>query len=272
MPHYFITFKCHVNDTQLFEEILILLLNKIKYQYYSIEKDNTCDRHLHIITQDCYSDRSKVIQVLNSKYFKNAWKALSEANTIINPEYKKQGLDVRLEEDVKYRIGYIFKENPMRRHTGSLTPKELSEATNYFLIKDKYDKEKDLQKQRENIILLTGRTAYAKIIDYCKRHSIRCNSPELYYRMVKDRYAFSNISFKQIGRIFRELRIMENVEEPEDKQILLSDLHQDNPNIKEYSEEREDIERLINILKDKQLTPEEQHQFTIIKNKHFITT
>lgn len=271
MPQYLLTFRCHPNDTQLFEDIHILILNKIKYDYYSIEKDNTCDRHLHMITQD-YKDNSKIIQVLNSKYFLNAWKALEENNTGIDRTYKEKALQVLRIEDIKYYIGYIFKENPQRRSCGTASLEDLKNATDYYLIKSKYDKEKELEKERENIILLTGRTAYAKIIDYCKRHNIGCNSPELYYRMVKDRYAFSNISFKQIGRIFRELRIMNNVEEPEDKQILLSDLHQDNPNIKDYSEEREDIEKLIKILKDKELTPSEMHQFTIIKNKHFITT
>eukprot|EP01049_Picozoa_sp_SAG25_P023953 SAG25_NODE_10522_length_330_cov_1.341991_1_plen_75_part_01 len=67
---FFLTLRCSPLDTQLFEDIIILLLQETTTfisHTYSIEKDKTPDRHLHLLAETNHRDVSHFKQILKKK-------------------------------------------------------------------------------------------------------------------------------------------------------------------------------------------------------------
>ena len=84
---FFLTLRCSPLDTQLFEDITILLLQETSQftsHSYSVEKDDTPDRHIHILMRTDHRDVSHFKQILKKKKFEPFMKLLKNKNVETN--------------------------------------------------------------------------------------------------------------------------------------------------------------------------------------------
>lgn len=238
LKYFFLTIRPHPNDIILFEDFLILFFNfikfnkNIKFSTYSIEKDKTPDRHLHIVLGTKFRDSDKLITALNSKQFKVFKERLKHHDTIwtkriTEDEASNAFINFKVihntEEDVMKTIGYTHKiENNERRDTTALENSFLTECIElYYAHKRNQIKEQDPETQ--SIRTLTLKNALPHILSFCKRNNIGYNNNTIMYKMVQSKYSFVNISAGNISRLFREFRIMFSKERSNDQQELLAE-------------------------------------------------
>lgn len=252
---YLLTARCHPADPEFFEEFLPIFFSKFtklsKEYYYSIEKDGTCDRHLHFLSRgENPKDVNAVKVKLNTKLFKGFINRLKDSETkYIDDDTGFINIKAVRADEFDQTLGYILKDVPPRRYTGSLTPQKIKECLNLHYINER-NKAKTRDPELDSLKIISGRTMVTKIIDFCKRNGIRYDCPSLYYTMVQHGYFFYNVAVQARARCFRELRVYKVQENTNDKMTLLADLHAD-LDLPQQTQECEDIYTLLKILKDK---------------------
>jgi hypothetical protein len=215
MGDYIITLKCHQNDQQLFEDYLVLVTNwlsenknnkNLTRYAWSIEKDGTIDRHLHlfITTRKGFlakEEADKLRRELTTKSFKSIQINLNQSKTII-----KHALDIKkISKTPQKVLGYIHKDNCARTERYNITDQEVLDAIKFYFTTERLDKTLPLVSDWKHV---TNKNFHAIVEDYIK------NKPELSLkdcdliklRMVKDRHTFQ-LPAKDQERYFKELRI-----------------------------------------------------------------
>lgn len=283
LKFFFLTVRPHPNDAPIFEDFLILFFNfintnkNIKFNSYSIEKDNTPDRHLHIILGTSFRDSDKLITALNSKQFKeyksrlkfhdsNWTKRISEedeCSAFINFKVLP-----KTEDDVMKTIGYIHKDSNSRRDTSQLQQKFLSECIELYYVHER-NKAKKSDPEAQCIRTLTLKNAIPHILSFCKRHNIGYDAPAIRYRMVQNKYSFVNISSTNISRLFQEFRVMFGKERSNDKGELQAE-EEVNPYLFLKDEMTEDILSIMRYVRENEedQDPELYSLFCEFKKKH----
>lgn len=265
MYSYLLTARCHPADVPYFEEFLPIFFTKFcqNEYYWTIEKDGTCDRHLHYLSRgENPKDIERVVNKFNAKIFQEFKNRLKDSDTLwidkITNDNPGQGfLNIKTvpKEEFGLTLGYILKEAPARRYTGKLEPDEIENYINLHYINER-NKAKARDPELQSLKILSGRSMVPKVYDYCKRTGTRFDNPELYYLMVQNGYFFGNISSKVRARLFRELRVHTKQElqlnginlQSEDRRILNSEMS-DDYEASEDTGQWEDIIKLLKIIK-----------------------
>lgn len=213
----FITFRAHVSQPQVFEDFMSVFLPYISLNFsiytYSIEKDDSPDRHLHmaVAVDEKIYDTQKFKQKIEAKWLKEFNKRLSLGPTDIKHAYvlkfnedpddetKKIKMN-QLEHKMKI-IGYIHKEINRRTDICGLSQSLITTCCDFYFanrrMENKVDKDWKIISTR-NIHVLTEQ--------FCKEHELDVMSPMLQHHMVKNKYTFCQLSKKQRKMAFAELR------------------------------------------------------------------
>lgn len=221
MPQFLITARCHVLDTNLFEQFLILLHpwldNHDKYAY-SVEEDDTLNRHIHFFIEDNAKDRDAMSRKFTTKTFKQFKQHLSSTNTIWDTFLNIQVIK-NSKEDLLKSLGYVMKDNTKRRGSKGLEQPFILEAVNFYYVSKHVDK----SIIKNDVILITSKNMYAHVKDFCETQKLDYADPTIQYRMVQSGYGFSNVPPKTIKRIFTELQVMHGNSDNDLKEIIMNE-------------------------------------------------
>jgi len=209
MSQYLITLRCHQNDTQLFEDYMILikgwLKNEIKRYSWSIEFDETINRHLHLLVEGDYRDSDKVRRRLSTKEFKSIQIKLKQSKTIIS-----NALDVKkIKEMPQKALGYTQKWSCRRRDHLGFTDQEIVDAVEFYYTTARLEKAQDITDDWKHV---TNKNFHAVVEDFVKKdkeiESFK-DSDLIKLKMVKAKHTFQ-LNNKDQERYFKELRIAHN--------------------------------------------------------------
>lgn len=263
MPNFFLTFRAHVSEPQVFEDFFTIFKNfleKEKKYSYQIEWDDTPQRHIHVIVYD-YKDVSKLQQKFNTKHYKLFKDSLQSKLTNWLSDSDNHGFCkiIRCNDEdplgsSKYYLGYINKHNCSRRGQRSITDAEICDAVQEYYTNKKLSKREE---KNNDIKLITPKNIYSNIISFVKNqeNDTSYNDPALKYKTVKyGHFGYSQVSAKVQAQVFTELRIMNDCENEFDRtHCSLEAVNNENPKESEqyqeldskYKELQKDMERIL---------------------------
>ena len=213
----FITFRAHVSQPQVFEDFMSVFLPYISSNFsiytYSIEKDDSPDRHLHmaVAVDEKIYDTQKLKQKIEAKWLRDFNKRLSLGPTDIKHAYvlkfnedpddenKKIKMN-QLEHKMKI-IGYIHKEINRRTEISGLSQSLITKCCDFYFANRKMENKVD-----NDWKLLTTKNIHILTEQFCKETGQDVMSPLLQYNMVKNKYTFIQLSVKQRKMAFAELK------------------------------------------------------------------
>lgn len=212
MPTCLITIKPSPTDHLLLEDYLILFkewLHKYKHacRYsWSIEKDDTIDRHLH-----CYLEHNekkgsgKIADQLKTTIFKNFIKTLPHttiADVMIN---------VVNSEDPKQHLGYVSKDHTIR-HESDIADEEIISAIKYYFTTEKYKARMLEQAGSTPWKHVTSRTFHPMVEEYLKKNPelSLADTGEIILSMKSNFYTFQ-LPIRDNEKFFKEMKLSHNV-------------------------------------------------------------
>lgn len=219
MPYYCLTFNPQVCESHLLEEYLILLkpfIERFSKFSWSIEKDNTINKHLHLIVYnedpDPKSNFYKKFKTFKFKPFFDKLKNLqTDPNIFLNCKKVKE-----TQEDLQKVLGYVNKDHATRRDKKGFTDGEILSAVEYYYTTEHLDK----QTVKDGWTLITSKNIHPLIEQYCQDNNLSVDHPYLKIKMTRDKYSFINVSPKVISRAFKELRIVHNCSDQNDDEFI----------------------------------------------------
>lgn len=253
MPFYLFTFRPQITEQELFENFITIFipeLKKLTKYSYSIEEDNTLQKHIHVVAESKAKDLSAFKQIFNKKIFKDFKSTLKTKQT------NEHGFDDQKirDEDFLKVLGYVNKETQCLRREYNFTNEEILQAVEYYYTTKHIDKTKNID---NDWTILTTKNAHVIIENYVKEHNIDWNDfmveTVIKTQMQSNKYSFINISDKQTEKLFNEL-IMSNTEcTKEDfhlkqEKVIYRDIHGNK------DEQIEEILRLQKLLKDNDIS------------------
>lgn len=199
MNRYSITFRPHINDNVIFEEVLphiISSLNKGLEYFYTVEKDETRDRHIHI-----YLETKERID----NYFRAVKKILYEkfecTNTVIKVAWKCN--KVNEEHDKKMVLGYQQKEEEYKRRGTNISNEYLEQCKVYY----EENKPPEVQTSKYKLVDMNKNNIKSHILDFCHRMKKPPNHKTL-RKMLEEGYCSSNIPSNSLRRILLECKVI----------------------------------------------------------------
>lgn len=211
-----ITINYHPSETQKFEDTLLFLIPSLKKcdsYAYSIEKDDTPYRHLHIfLSHNTIKEIQKVKQKILPKKIREIIKSCKE--TQFDEKCQDKAIKVvQLKEisDKKGWIGYIFKDNPPRLDSNILDQDYVTECVKIYHANERLDKP-----CQNGWIPLTSRNFHDKVEQFCKKQEYDVNEPSLVYDLIRSRHTFLNLSTKQVKMGIAELKFAHELDDPQD--------------------------------------------------------
>jgi len=212
----FITFNAAASEPQVFEDFIIIFLTHISLKFpfyiYSIEKDGTPSRHLHMLIQHNETEHGKIKQKIEQKYFKDFSKSIQNKSTNLNvalkygsktttidPE-KTFGFTMKIEDKMKC-IGYIFKDITTRNKTSGLSQSLITQCCDFYFSDRRIKNTTDNDWKQ-----LTTKNIHVKIEEFCKETGQDVLSPLLQHNMVKNKHTFIQLSNKQRKMAIAELQ------------------------------------------------------------------
>lgn len=208
----FITYRAHIMEPQVFEDFLTSFLPYISLKFpnyiYSVEKDDTPDRHIHLLLEHKEKDKQKLKQRIEAKYYKDFKKSIQDKQTDLNcaikygkgPDGEDFGFTMKIEDKMKC-IGYIFKDITRRNKNGGLSQSLITQCCDFYFSNRRIKNATD-----NDWKILTTKNIHIKIEQFCKQNNVDVNTPLLQQHMVKDKYTFINLTPKQRKMAFAELR------------------------------------------------------------------
>lgn len=221
---YFITFNPHPNDVKKFNDFLFFLIPAIiKYSDYQlvVEKNKTPDAHFHAIVCDdsirdaeklkisLYKDLKKQYSIFNhtetgkskmsrSKFEAPAWKII---------KLKR--------EDVKNRIGYLFKECYNETRQSNMDLEYQLECLKEYIIQEQINIKQDKYAGLEEWKLLSVGNAHMHIQHFMKENipdDVVTEHSDLDVRtmMQKSNYSFAKLGKKAEEDIWHEIWLRVN--------------------------------------------------------------
>ena len=219
MPYYRITFNPHVSESDLLEKYLILLepfLERFTKYSWSVEKDNTINKHIELIVYnedlDPKCNFSKKFKTFTFKKFFDSLK-----NKQTDPKVFMKCTKVSdTPEDLQFCLGYVNKEHTTRRNQKGFSENEISTAVEYYFLSKHLDK----SYLKEGWILITTKNIHSIIEQYCEDNQLNVDDPLLKLKMTRDKYSFVNVSPNNVSRAFRELKIAHNLSDNYDDKVI----------------------------------------------------
>lgn len=218
---FFLTLRCSPLDIQLFEDIITLLLQEITQfmcHSYSVEKDETPDRHIHILVKTEHRDVSHFKQLLKKKKFEPFFKLLKNKNI----ETNQYALDIKpvKEEDYLNVLGYVYKETFCKRRYSTETQETITNAINT------YHSTKRLEQQNipySKKIVLSVKNFHSHIEQFLIEHPEESIDDwyNMKIKMIMNNYSFFDISDKKVKIAIRELQMIKN---PSQAEVLMDSM------------------------------------------------
>ena len=205
---YSITIRAHQNDIQVFEQYFATLkvfLQNYETYSYSVEWDDSINRHLHLylITSDRDSDSLK--NKLIKKDFKTILNNLNQTQTILSQFINIQKVKDTPEDKLKI-LGYVNKWCCRRRDSKNIPSQQIIDAVEYYTIQKHHEK----TQIKDDVKIVTTKNIYAMTKQFCQDTGTRIDDPCLRLKMTQHKYGFINVTPRNISRAFKELKIMEN--------------------------------------------------------------
>ena len=141
MPHYLFTFRPQITEQDLFENFITIFLPQLKTMInyaYTIEEDDTLQKHIHTLVECKAKDNNAFQQLFNKKIFKDF------KSSLLTKQTNDHGFDNRkvqdAPEDFLKVLGYVMKEPQALRRGYSYPDTKIMEARNYYLTTDHIEK------------------------------------------------------------------------------------------------------------------------------------
>lgn len=199
MNKFSITFRPHINDNIIFEEVfpyIISSLNKAPQYFYTVEKDDTMDRHLHAYIET--TQRS-------DNFFRNLKKILYDrfdaSNTKMSIAWRCHKVD---DDHDKYMVlGYQQKEENYKRRDTNIDETILIDTKNYY----EENKPPEIKTTKYKFIEMNKNNIKNYILEFCEKNDEKIDSTIL-RKMLKKGYCNSNIPQRSLRRIILECKVL----------------------------------------------------------------
>lgn len=204
----FITFRAHVCETQVFEDfinIFLPVLTTFNHYAYSIEEDNSPNRHIHAIFNltSAMKDRSKIDQKFNNKFMKDFKKSLGIKQTKWDACYCSEMVKDTMEDFLKV-LGYCIKDdNVTRRHIKNIPTNFLTQGIKFHVSTAR--NEDDAVKN--DIKIITSKNFHVSCEQFAKKNNMTVHDWELIPKMTHQRHSFQ-ISARDLKKYDAELKFM----------------------------------------------------------------
>lgn len=199
MRKYSLTFRPHINDNLLFEEVypnIVKSLNKAPQYFYTVEKDETMDRHLHAYIE---------IEQRSDNFFRHIKKMLYDkfdaSNTVIGIAWKVHKVDE--EHDKKMVLGYQQKEKEYVRRNSNINSEYLESCEKYYI----ENKPPEIKTTKYKFIEMNKNNIKNHILQFCEKNNEIINH-EILRKMLKKGYCNSNIPQNSLRRIILECKVL----------------------------------------------------------------
>lgn len=227
--NFLLTIRFHPLDFQIFEEAIQYIIPKIKELNnvtYSIEHDNTPDRHFHAVFEHAKSDADKCRNWVCDKFFKNLF---AGTNTKLDTISVNVQMIQKDKHDLMKSTGYCWKElQDSDRKFTMLDDKTISEYVSYYYMSER-NKQKDIQFTNKKMITPKNIWAYYQ----SEEQKLSLTPDDFYEKMLLNNYSFLNISTKQMKQFKHELKYIE--EQNQENTINIRN-HQNDENV-QYDDE-----------------------------------
>ena len=221
MPQYFITFRAHPNDAQLFEDFLTLFLPKItsSLRYvYVVEKDNTPEKHFHCVIEieETKSKNNPMKQYLMGK----KWKAYSKFLRFTETDEKhaivvKTITKLDAEKTFEYYVGYCYKEDNVSRRDTNLNQNDVLNALSQYQALKRIE----INTPKNDWTYIKSNNIHMYIEQFMEKHK-EVNFNNFQLMMVKQKYSFVNITSKQFEIALAEIKVARDIADPVDLRVL----------------------------------------------------
>lgn len=212
-----LTINPHPNDINMFEDILEDLpafLNDFENWFYNIEKDNTPQRHAHIIINYSgsarFDNRSRKIR----KYL------MDKIEGTCSKQYGNKGFlrqsHPKDDHNKKKVLGYAAKDlcpENRTRSSGDVIAHLCKSNVPYWL---EHSDEKVTTKNWKDIINIQKNTAVCVLLNYIKLNKLELD-PSVFEDMKEKGYSFIGLSTKNKRDIYLELKVQMGTSTKEDK-------------------------------------------------------
>lgn len=202
----FITFRAHVSEPQLFEDylnIFLPILNNFEKYAYSIEEDDTPNRHIHVILSlnSSIKDKSKLDQKFNNKFMKDFKKSLGIKQTAWEHAYDSKYLP-DTQEDVLKVLGYVLKEdNCPRRRVKNISTNLITQGIKFHVSTARIEN----SSVKNDWKIINSKNFHIMLEHYAQKNNMTVHDWDLIPRMTHDRHTFQ-ISARDLKKYESELK------------------------------------------------------------------
>lgn len=252
MAIFNITIKSNVCDPEYFEQYLTLLkpfLENFDKYSYSVEWDDTLDRHLHLILETPDRDWSSLFNKLKTKHFKSIIQNMPKSTILKNFIHGEKVKETQ--EDIYTILGYVNKWHCNRRSHKGWTDTDILNAVKFYVTSKHHEK----SQIKSDIKIVTTKNIYAMAIQFCQDTETKIDDPMIRLNMTKQGYGFVNVSPVNVSRAFKELRIMKGVQTHGDYHDIALEIHGIDSKYDRYQEET--IKELCHFLQSAHIDPDE---------------
>jgi len=251
----FITFRAHVSEPQLFEDylnIFLPILNNFDSYAYTVEEDDTPNRHIHCLLSlnNSIKDKSKLDQKFNNKFMKDFKKSLGIKQTAWEHAYDSKYLP-NTKEDILKVLGYVLKEDDVtRRRVKNISTNLMTQGIKFHVSTARIE----TSRVKNDWKAIKPQNIHVFLEDFIDKHDIDVNDTGLVPLMVKSKYTFNQITSKQLKLSIAELKYQKEKNADKNLENLLTiqnHVNDANPTIEELQEE---IERYRLFVKQQQQT------------------
>lgn len=216
LNYIFYTFRPHINDHVLFEDFLNIILPMLEeYEKYAyvVEKDNTPNKHFHLILYGNFPDYDKFKQRFTGKKSGlSNFKKFLVRQTESELRYAEMGHKIKDSpkepKNLQYYLGYINKEDDIQRKgSKGFSVDEILKSLKYYYSIAKTNIKQEAQEIGWTILKPT--TIHTTIEEICKKREILIQnfSPVM---LTQEKISFNSLTNRQIQISMEELLIHEN--------------------------------------------------------------
>lgn len=217
----FITFRAHVSEPSLFEDFLIIflpILNTFTHYVYSIEKDNTPDRHIHCLFNltSAMKDKSKIDQKFTNKFMKDFKKSLGLKQTDWSHAYQSKMVENSFEDFLKV-LGYCIKDDDVtRRRVQNIPTNYLTQGIKFHVSTARIEK----THHENDWKAIKPQNVHALVDHFSKENDIDVIDTAIIPAMVKAKHTFVQIAPQQLKLALTELKYAKYQNDDERLEIL----------------------------------------------------
>lgn len=254
----FITLRAHVNESQVFEDFLtyfLPILFKHKSYAYTIEKDDTPDRHIHAFFEcsESAKDKNNAIQPWigssskkPKKFIKDFRKSIETKQTIWSHFWDSSFLP-NTYEDVMKILGYVMKDpSPRRRGVKNISDQVIKTAVDFHAATLRIDDsciDKDVK-------IINNKNFHICVEDFAKKNNMTVHDIEIIPKMTHARHSFQ-INGRDLKKYHAELKFMNEKFDMKSEQIQQILAYENNdPEILPVYQEFQDLKIRYNNQKD----------------------